>query len=45
MTSNLAPKVEMTLLMRFFAVVKPVVCVDLSPPTVNLVRYFPLCGL
>jgi hypothetical protein len=47
MTSNLAPKVEITLLMRIFAVVKPAVRVDLSPgysilspPTVNLVRSF-----
>jgi hypothetical protein len=31
MTMNLAPKVEMTLLMRFFAVVKPAVRVDFSP--------------
>jgi hypothetical protein len=28
MTRNLAPKIEMTLLMRIFAVVKPVVHVD-----------------
>jgi hypothetical protein len=47
MTRNLAPKVEMTLLMRIFAVVRPAVRVDLSPgysilspPTVNRVRYF-----
>jgi hypothetical protein len=47
MTRNLDPKVEMTLLMRIFAVVKPAVRVDLSPgysilspPTVNLVRSF-----
>jgi hypothetical protein len=47
MTRNLAPKVEMTRLMRIFTVVKPAVQVDLSPgysilppPTVNLVRYF-----
>jgi hypothetical protein len=47
MTRNLAPKVEITLLMRFFAVVNPAVRVDLSPgysiwslPTVNLVRSF-----
>jgi hypothetical protein len=47
MTRNLAPKVEMKLLMRIFAVVKPAVRFDLSPgysilspPTVNLVRYF-----
>jgi hypothetical protein len=47
MTRNLAPGVEITLLMMIFAVVKPAVRVDLSPgysiwspPTVNLVRYF-----
>jgi hypothetical protein len=47
MTRNLAPRVEITLLMRIFAVVKPSVRVDLSPgysiwspPTVNRVRYF-----
>jgi hypothetical protein len=47
MTRNLAPKVQMMLLMRIFAVVKPAVRVDLSPgysivspPTVNLVRSF-----
>jgi hypothetical protein len=47
MTRNLAPKVEITLLMRIFAVVKPAVRVDLSPvysiwspPMVNLVRSF-----
>jgi hypothetical protein len=45
MTRNLAPKVEMTLLMTIFAVVKPAVRFDLSPghstpPTVNLVRSF-----
>jgi hypothetical protein len=49
MTRNLAPKVEMTLLMRIFAIVKPAVRVDLwpgysilSPPTVNMVRSFSL---
>jgi hypothetical protein len=31
MTRNLAPKVEITLLLRIFAVVKPAVRVDLSP--------------
>jgi hypothetical protein len=47
MTRNLAPKVEMTLLVRIFAVVKPAVRVYLSPgysiwspPMVNLVRSF-----
>jgi hypothetical protein len=47
MTRNLAPKVEMTLLMRIFYVVKPAVRVDFSPgysigspPMVNLVRSF-----
>jgi hypothetical protein len=47
MTRNLAFGVEMTLLMRIFAVVKPAVWVDLSPgysiwspPMVNLVHYF-----
>jgi hypothetical protein len=47
MTRNLAPRVEMTPLMRIFAVVKPAVQVDLSPgysiwppPTVNWVRSF-----
>jgi hypothetical protein len=47
MTRNLAPKVEITLLMRIFAMVKPAVLVDLSPvysilspPTVNLVHSF-----
>jgi hypothetical protein len=47
MTRNLAPKVEITLLMRIFALVKPAVQVDLSPgysilspPTVNMVRSF-----
>jgi hypothetical protein len=53
MTNNLAPFVEMMLLMRIFDVVKPVVQVDLSPgysilspPTVSLVRYiYSLCSL
>jgi hypothetical protein len=47
MTRNLAPKVEITLLMRISAVVNPAVRVDFSPgysiwspPTVNLVRSF-----
>jgi hypothetical protein len=47
MTRNLALGVEMTLLMRIFAVVRPAVRVELSPgysiwlpPTVNIVRYF-----
>jgi hypothetical protein len=47
MTRNLAPGVEMTLLMRIFAVVRPAVRVDLSPgysiwspATVNLVHSF-----
>jgi hypothetical protein len=47
MTRNLAPRVEITLLMRIFAVVKTAVRVDLSPgyyiwsrPTVNRVRSF-----
>jgi hypothetical protein len=47
MTRNLAPGVEMTLLIRIFAVVNPAVRVDLSPGysiwsplTANLVRYF-----
>jgi hypothetical protein len=47
MTKNFAPKVEMMLLIRFFAAVKPAVRVDLSPgysmlspPTVNMVRSF-----
>jgi hypothetical protein len=51
MTRRLAPKVVITVLMRFFTVVKPAVRVDfspgysiLSPPTVNLVRSFPPCG-
>jgi hypothetical protein len=39
MTRNLAPKVEMTLLMRIFAVVKPVVRVDLSPE-LNLIASY-----
>jgi hypothetical protein len=46
-TKNLAPRVEITLLMRIFAVFKPAVQVDLSPgysiwspPTVYLVRSF-----
>jgi hypothetical protein len=47
MTRNLAPRVEITLLMRIFAIVKPAVRVDpppgysiCSPPTVNRVRSF-----
>jgi hypothetical protein len=47
MTRNCAPVVEMTLLIRIFAVVSPAVLVDLSPgysiwspPTVNRVLYF-----
>jgi hypothetical protein len=47
MTRNLAPRVEITLLMRIFAVIKPAVQVDLSPgysilspPKVNRVRSF-----
>jgi hypothetical protein len=47
MTRNLAPGVEMTLLIRVFAVVKPDIRVEFSPgysiwspPTVNLVRSF-----
>jgi hypothetical protein len=50
MTRNLAFGVEITLLMRMFAVVRPAVRVDLSPgysiwspPTVNLVLFF--CSL
>jgi hypothetical protein len=47
MTRNLAPLVEMTLLIKIFAVVRPAVLVDLSPgysiwshPTVNHVLSF-----
>jgi hypothetical protein len=47
MTRNFAFGVEITLLMRIFAVVRPAVPVDLSPgysilspPTVNIVLYF-----
>jgi hypothetical protein len=47
MTRNCAPVVEMTLLIRIFAVVSPAVLVDLSPgysiwspPAVNRVLYF-----
>jgi hypothetical protein len=47
MTRNLAPWVEMTLLIKIFAVVRPAVQVDLSPgysiwspPTVNRVLSF-----
>jgi hypothetical protein len=47
MTMNWAPVVEMTLLIRIFAVVSPAVLVDLSPgysiwssPTVSHILYF-----